>query len=235
MRFLIFILIIFLNAPLLLAKEWKSLRVYKKETQKETLSSSDWLKLDRVKNTLVWQEANLFNLKNNLPQEYKSISQRRDFYKWLFSELDKKEHEIIWVKMAHFISKKMHLMEVFPYSVFSKKDIRSYARKGSEIVFNNAFIELQGLYNSQSILKAGKALEWDRTIIEKEQYEWLHGIYKTMDDGNLKILERIAKGKFLYGLLVPKAIRFKGNLLKAEMRYNYAIEVLRPYCENRYK
>ncbi|MDO5981793.1 Insecticidal toxin complex protein [Flavivirga spongiicola] len=235
MRWIIFFFILIFNYTTLSAKEWKSLRVYKKETQKDTLLPSDWLKQDRTRNTLVWQEANLFNLKNNSSQEYKSISQRRDFYKWLFNELKKKKHEVVWVKMAYFISKKMHLMEVFPYSIFSKKDIKTYAKKGSETVFNNVFIELQRLYNSQSILKTEKALEWDKTILKKEQYEWIDNIYKTIDARNLKTLERIAKGKFLYGLLVPKAVRFKGELSKAVTRYNYAIEVLKPYCENRYK
>ncbi len=101
------------------------------------LPPSDWLKCDRTRNTIVWQEANVFNLKNNSPQEYQNISQRRDFYKWLFNELNKKEHEVIWVKMAYFISKRMRLTEVFPYSVFSKKGIKTYARQGSKTVFNN--------------------------------------------------------------------------------------------------
>ncbi len=234
MRWIIFFFILTFSNTLS-AREWLSLRIYKKETQQELLPPSDWLKCDRTRNTVVWQEANVFNLKNNSPQEYQNISQRRDFYKWLFNELNKKEHEVIWVKMAYFISKKMRLTEVFPYSVFSKKGIKTYARQGSETVFNNVFIELQKLYNSQSILKKEKALKWDKTILKKEQYKWIDSIYKTMDAKNLKTLERIAKGKFLYSVFVPKAIRFKGDLSKAEMRYNYAIEVLKPYCENRYK
>ncbi|TGV04555.1 Insecticidal toxin complex protein [Flavivirga rizhaonensis] len=234
MRWIIFFFILISN-NVLFAKEWKSLKVYQRETQQKFLSPSDWLKCDRTKNTLVWQRANIYNLSHNLPEEYVNIKQRRDFYKWLFNELNKKEHEVIWVKMAYFISKKMHLVEVFPYSIFSKRTIKVYAKQGSKTVFNNVFIELQKLYNSQVILKTGKAIGWDKTILKKEQYEWIDGIYKTMDAKNLKTLERIAKGKFLYGLLVPKIIRFKGNLSEAEIRYNYAIEVLKPYCENRYK
>ncbi|WP_303317478.1 Insecticidal toxin complex protein [Flavivirga abyssicola] len=234
MRWIIFFFIIISN-NVLLAKEWKNLKVYQRETQQKFLAPSDWLKCDRSKNTLVWQHANIYNLSHNLPEEYVNIKQRRDFYKWLFNELEKKKDEVIWVKMAHFISKKMHLMEVFPYTIFSKKAIKAYARQGSETVFNNAFVELQKLYVSKSILKTEQALDWDKTILKKEQYEWIDNIYKSMDTKSLKTLERIAKGKFLYGLLLPKAIRFKGNLSKAKTRYNYAIEVLKPYCENRYK
>ena len=55
-----------------------------------------------------------------------------------------------------------------------------------------------------------------------------------MDEKSLKKIKRIAKGAFLYALVVPKAIRFKGNLSKAEARYNYAFNRLRVYCKNRY-
>ncbi|AUP78076.1 Insecticidal toxin complex protein [Flavivirga eckloniae] len=230
---IVYFILIFSNT--VSAKEWKSLRVYQKETQREKLLPSDWLKRDRIKNTLVWQEANVFNLKNNLSREYKNISQRRDFYKWFFYELNKKGHDVVWVQMAYFISKKMHLMEIFPYSIFSKKEVKTYARQGSELVFNNAFEELQKLYNSKLVLKTDKATVWDRAILKKEQYEWIDRIYKTMNAKSLKTLKRIAKGKCLYGLFLPRAIRFKGDLSKAETRYKYAIEVLKPYCKNRYK
>ena len=56
-----------------------------------------------------------------------------------------------------------------------------------------------------------------------------------MNSKDLKILDRIAKGKFLYSLLVPKEIRFEGSLSNSETRYNYAINKLRPYCKKAYK
>tara|TARA_R110002049_G_scaffold302258_1_gene494972 strand:+ start:29232 stop:29912 length:681 start_codon:yes stop_codon:yes gene_type:complete len=217
------------------AKEWKRLELYQSETKNETLLPSDWLKSDRLQNTVVWQRANAFNLQNDLPQEYTNISQRRDFYKWLFETLEKKGHEVVWVKMAYFISKKMHLMEVFPYHVFIKKTIKSYAVTGNALVFNNAFNELNELLDSDTILKDDKAVAWDKTILHKEQCQWLDSVYITMDTKNLKTLERIAKRKFLYSLVVPKAIAFKGILSNAEDRYLYAVEVLKPYCENAYK
>ncbi|SFZ92854.1 hypothetical protein SAMN05428642_1021039 [Flaviramulus basaltis] len=230
-RWIVFLFLFMLNNTLY-AKEWESLKAYQKITQKENLSPSDWLKRDRNENTLVWKEANIFNLKNNLPKEYTSIIQRRDFYKWLYSEISNKGHEILWINMAYFISKKMHLMEVFPYSIFSKRKIKTYAREGSETVFNNAFAELNKLYNSKFILKEEKALEWDKSILKKEQYIWIDSVYKKMDAKSFKTLESIARGEFLYGLLVPKSIRFNGDLSNAESRYQYAINKLKPYCEN---
>ncbi len=217
------------------AKEWKSLKAYQKATQKQNLSPSDWLKSDRQKNTLIWQKANSYNLINNLPHEYIKIKERRDFYKWMYSELNKQGHEIVWVKMAHYISTKLRKMESFPFSIFSSKKILEYANTGSEMVFNNAFLELNLIYTSNKVYKGNKALLWDEVILHKEQFLWIDSIYKTIDRQSLKKLQRIAKGKFLYGLVVPKAIRFRGNLSNAETRYHYAFHKLRAYCANRYK
>lgn len=129
----------------------------------------------------------------------------------------------------------MHLVEVFPYSLLSKKTIKHYTNAGSDTVFNNAFIELHELYLSQDVLQGNEANLWDKKILKEEQYFWIDSVYKTIDTKSLKTLERIVKGKFLYGLALPKSIRFKGQPAKAESRYNYALEILKPYCQNRHK
>ncbi|MFD2727460.1 Insecticidal toxin complex protein [Hyunsoonleella rubra] len=217
------------------AKEWNSLTVYQNTTGKTELSTSDWLRKDRVRNTAKWQNANRHNLAHNLSNEYQTMAQRRDFYQWLYLELDKKGHDLAWISMAHFISKKMHLMEVFPFAIFVRKKIKDHARQGSEAVFMEAFGEFHKLFISDRIYKVEDALQKDKEILKKEQFVWIEGIYKNMDSKSLKTLSRIAKGKGLYGLLVPKPIRFQGDLSKAQSRYNYAVETLRPYCVARYK
>mgnify|MGYP000468783031 FL=1 len=233
MRWIIlFIIIIFSNS--ISAKEWRNLKAYQKITQKQNLSPSDWLKSDRLKNTLVWQLANQYNLIHNLPEEYNKIKERKDFYEWVYKEIERKGHEVVWVKMAHYISTKLRKMESFPYSIFSIKKILEYANMGSKQVFNKAFVELKSIYKSHKIYKGKEAERWDKNILHKEQYLWIDSIYKTMYEKSLKKIKRIAKGAFLYALVVPKAIRFKGNLSKAEARYNYAFNRLRVYCKNRY-
>ena len=125
------------------AKEWRNLEAYQKITQKQNLSPSDWLKSDRLKNTQVWQQANQYNLNHNLPNQYTKIKQRKAFYKWLYLELDKKGHEVVWVKMAHYISTKLRKMESFPYAIFTSKKILKYANMGSKLVFNKCFCRVK--------------------------------------------------------------------------------------------
>lgn len=225
----------FLISEAALASEWSCLKVYQKETGKDVLSEKDWLKSDRRKNSQVWQQANSYNLENQLPSEYKTIKQRRDFYEWYYVTISKKGHEVVWPKMAHYISNKLRLTKIFPFNIFIKKDIKEYAFQGSEIVFNYAFEFLKTLYNSQEILKDKTALNWDERILYQEQINWIQSIYKDIDDDALKTIEKMAKGKGFYSLITPKAIRFEGDISDQNMRYQYALEELRTYCKKRYQ
>ncbi|MCK0157727.1 Insecticidal toxin complex protein [Cellulophaga sp. F20128] len=216
------------------ASEWKNLKQYQKETGKVALSSSDWLTADRLKNSGIWHNANIFNLKNNGYLEYQTINQRTSFYKWYGVEIEKKGHTVVWPKMAYFISRKLHLTKNFPYNLLVNKDVKVYSYKGSEVVFNAAFTSLKELFFSSVILKGSAALHWDTSTLYKEQYVWLADLYLEMDAKTIKRLANIAKGNFLYGLVVPKSIRFKGDLSDCEDRYLYAVHTLRKYCKNTY-
>ncbi len=230
MKYILFVFT-FLYCSITYGKEWKNLRIYQKTTKLENLGAADWLKSDRKHNTKTWQRANAYNLKHNLSEEYKSISQRRDFYNWIHSELQNKGHEVLWPKMAHLISSKLHLVEVFPYNMFTKKKIKIYSNEGSVVVFEKAFPLLNGIMNAEMSLKGKEALEWDQDILYKEQYLWLEKIYASVDVKTIKTIGRIAKGRFLYGFVVPKAIRFNGDIAMAKMRYDYAVHTLREYCK----
>lgn len=232
---LLCLLICFSNS--VYCKEWKNLKTYQKSTLKIHLSASDWLKSDRKQNTLVWQRANIYNLNGNLPEEYTSIIQRRDFYQWIYNELNNKGHEVVWPAMAHYISNKLRLVNTFPLNLLIREKIKNYSYQGSEVVFNSAFQTLRGLLNSQSILKGEAAIKWDSNLLKLEQFDWLATIYSTIDERGLKTISRIAKGKFLYAFVLPKKLRFRGDISKAESRYNYAFLILRTYCKKsrRYK
>lgn len=216
------------------AKEWSSLRCYQKQTGLSKLQPSDWLAKDRKKNTITWQQANLYNLQNNQPQEYETIKQRRDFYEWLYKDLEEKGFEVMWPKMAYYISNKLRLTKAFPFSVFTTRDLKSYAYQGSKTVFDNAFSDLNELYRAD-VLTGEVALRWDETMLYEEQYHWIQNIYDEVDEKTLKTISRMAKGKGFYGLVVPKEIRFQGDISSEEIRYNYALTTLRFYCKTHFE
>ncbi|MBP0904582.1 Insecticidal toxin complex protein [Mariniflexile gromovii] len=231
MRIYCFLFLFVLNLSVY-AKEWSSIRVYHKVTGKENLLPSDWLKSDRVNNTTVWQQANVFNLEYNLPNEYTGLAERKDFYNWVQAEVEKQGHQVVWFKMVDFITGKLHTMETFPNVVFVNKRIMNYAQSCSEIIFENSFSEIKKLFESAHILNEEAGLQWDKNMLYKEQYVWVDDIINTIDARSLKKIENILQGKCLYGLFVPRAIRFTGDLENKEMRYEYALNTLRPYFQN---
>lgn len=217
------------------SKEWCSLKSFQKETGLLELTNSDWLKSDRKQKTQVWENANVFNLNNQLSSDYETIVQRRDFYEWYYESMEEKGHEVVWPKMAHYISKRLRLTKIFPFSILTKKEVKQYAYQGSEQVFNQGFEKLKSMYNSTDILKNESALQWDKEILYLEQYFWIQDIYTDIDDNTLKTISKMAKGKGFYSLLVPKEIRFHGDISNTETRYQYALETLRNYCQKRYQ
>lgn len=212
------------------AKEWKSIEQYQKFTHNAQLSSSDWLASDRRQNTLIWKHANAYNLVNDKPQEYQSIKQRRDFYSWINHEFESKGQEVTWPKMAYYISFKLRLLQRFPHRIFTSKKIKLFSQQANELIFNSAFDKLGDLFTSEKVLKNQEAIQWDKLMLHDEQYIWVDRIYKEIDSKSLKQIEHIVKGKFLYALVVPKAIRFEGDISNPEERYRYAFDVFRPYC-----
>lgn len=216
------------------AAEWKNFKAYQQKNGRNTLLPKDWLKKDRLKNTVTWQQANSFNLKNNSFLEYQTIKQRRDFYKWYALYIEKKGHKVVWPRMAHFISAKLNLATHYPYKMFLKNDVIDAAKIGSEKVFNSAFLSMYNLYSNTTVLNEKESLAWDEAILYKEQHIWVKEVYDTLNEKTLKRLAHIAKGKFVYAVVVPKKLRFKGCLASAQERYTYAMQTLRKHCENSY-
>jgi hypothetical protein len=214
------------------SEEYKNLKAYEQLTHQKTLSASDWLTHDRKHKTSVWKNANHYNLIHKKPNEYKTLKQRRDFYAWLYETLKEKGNEVVWPKMAAFISNKLQLIKQFPQCLLIRKNVKDYAEIGSEKVFVNAFNDLNDLYNSSTGILGEEAENWDNTMLYKEQFDYLQPIYDKMNTKSLGQIEHIAKGKFLYAFFVPKEIRFKGHIDNPKDRFNFALNQLKQYCKN---
>lgn len=213
------------------SKEWSCLKEYQKQTNQVTLQPQDWLKRDRLRKTVTWKNANAYNLTHNLPHEYETIKQHKDFYEWLDADLKAKGHEVLWPKMAYFISNKLRLLECFPYEMLANKKFIQYGHAGSNSVFINSFPMLKNLYESEIVLQGTAAVDWDKAILKEEQYDWIEKVYLQMDEKSITLMERVAAGRSFYGLFVPKKVRYKGDISKAEERYDFALNKLRVYCK----
>jgi hypothetical protein len=232
----VFILLFyFLSNDFCYAQEWKNLSTYKKEAGFSVLEEGNWLRKDRKRNTAVWKSANIFNLLNEqASSKYTNIHQIRDFYIW-FDEVRKEQnHEVNWVGIAAIAAGNLAKLDNSFVKIFvtNDKEIQTFAEQGSRKVFDFAIPELKKIYFLEQLLTGEEARNWDYKYGRIEQCDILSGIYNKLSDKAIKKLQKMAEGKGIYSLVIPKELKFKGDLKNCEARYNYSINTLLEYYKN---
>jgi hypothetical protein len=233
MKRIVLIVLIIINVINLSAQEWKNLRTYKKSTGKEVLSNGNWLKKDRKRNTEIWQKANEYHLSNLNPAAYTNIEQRRDFYKWFDEWRLEKGHEIEWVGVAAIVAGQFANTENWFVQKFVIRNqaIIDFAATGNQTILNDVFPELQQVYFSDSLLIKEAAEIWDSTYGYREQCVIIQPFYEKQDKKAVDKLRKMAKGKGIFFFVVPKSIRFKGDITNCEDRFKHGNIVLPKYYE----
>jgi len=232
---LIPILLILLNSNFVFSQEWKNFRTYQKETGYSILQDGNWLKKDRKKQKKVWQQANLFNLKAiNGNQKYQTIRQIRDFYLWFDIERKKEGHEIVGVGVAAIVADQLSKLNNGFIRIFivRNKEVVKFANEGSELVFEFAFPLLKEVCFSDEVIKGEDAVSWSLRNGEIEQCQILEPLYKDLSPKALHKLNKMAKGKGIYSLGVPKSLRYTGNIEDCQTRFEHAINKVLPYYIN---
>lgn len=69
----------------------------------------------------------------------------------------------------------------------------------------------------------------------QEQCEILEPLYTKLSDKAIFRLSKMAKGKGIFKLGVPKALRFEGPIKNCENRFNHAVNKLLPYYLDKLK
>lgn len=226
------VILFFVSLNILLAQEWNNLRVYKKETGFSKLKEGCWLKRDRKNQTIIWHQANLFNLQSSTGHlQYKSIQQISDFYNWFDTERKKQGHEILWIGISSIATGQLAKIEHFGIRTFiiNNKNIVQFANDGSLAVLKYAFPQLKRVYFSTEIIKGNAAKNWDLKFGQKEQCIALDSCYLKLTAKDLHKLERMAKGKGIYNLGIPKKLRFEGKIENCNDRFEHGLNKLIPY------
>ncbi len=228
----ILMLIILMNTNLAFTQEWKSLKSYQKETGNSFLLDGCWLKKDRKRHTAIWRQANKYNLNiENGNKKYRSISQIRDFYFWFDEERKKQGHEIKWIRIAATAAGQLSKLDRCFIRVFivRKKEVVKFANEGSEKVFAFAFPQLKNLYFSNEIIIGKDAEYWDNNYGKREQCEILEPLYKKLSKKAIKKLDRMAKGKGIFHLGVPKELKYEGEIDDCQSRFEHGMIKLLPF------
>jgi len=226
----------FLNINPTFSQEWKNLKAYRKETGKKDLLAGQWLEKDRKMNTDIWKNANKHNLtleKGN--QNYKTISQIRDFYLWFESERLKQGHEIKWIGVAQVVAGQLSLMDrnFIRVVIIRNKDVVNFANEASIKVFEYAFPQLRNVLSSEKLIVSHEAQKWDDDYGTKEQCEILEPIYQKLSPKTLNQLDRMVKGKGIYRFGVRKRMRYEGSIEDCKVRFAHAANKISPYIERK--
>ena len=214
------------------SQEWKNLKLYQKETGNINLHDGCWLKINRKNNDEIWKKANLFNLSiDNGNIKYKTISQIRDFYRWFDFEREKQGHEIKWIGITVTVTDQLSKLDCgFIRSfIVSDQDVLLFANEGSKKVFEFAFPQLRTVYFSKELIKGETANFWDSEYGMKEQCLVLEPLYQKLSKKALRKLDRMAKGKGIFALAVPKELKYVGSIEDCKVRFEHGINKVLPF------
>lgn len=223
---LIALLLFLLNTNSAVSQEWKNLRSYQKETGNTSLAAGCWLRKDRQQNNTVWNNANVFNLSlDNGDLKYKTISQIRDFYRWFDQEIEKKGHEIKWIKSAGYVADQLSKTDCGFIRAFivRNKEVVAFANEGSKEVFAFGYPQLKQVYFSPDLIKGAAAKDWDSIYGTKEQCVILEPLYRKLSSKAIWKLDRMAKGKGIFAFGVSKEWRFVGSIKNCKARFEHGM------------
>lgn len=205
---------------------------YRAITGSDQLLEGCWLKKDRKKNTIIWQNANAFNLTSaNGYLKYKTIEQIRDFYEWFDKERIKKGHEIKYIGIAATVASQLSILENYFVRNLLVRDegVLGFANDASKKVFEFAFYEMREVFELKESLIGTEAEKWDYDYGKNEQCYVLETIYESLPSKTIQKLEKMAKGKGVYYFGVPKELQFEGDIKDCNDRINHAARKIKPY------
>ena len=220
------------NTNIIFAQEWSNLKSYKKETGNSSLLEGCWLKKDRKRQTKIWKQANKYNLNiENGNKKYQTICQIQAFYFWFDQERKKQEQEIKWAGIAAIAAGQLSKLDIgfIRVIIVRNTELVDFAHEGSEKVFAFALPQFKKIYFSNKITTGKDAEKWDKKFGMREQCEILEPLYQMLSKKAISKLERMAKGKGIFRLGVPKELRYEGEIDNCQARFEHGINKLLPY------
>jgi RHS repeat-associated protein len=186
-----------------------------------SLGAGDWYKSDRVNNTSVWQSANSYNLTQTSGfNEYTTITQRTAFYGWFDQTTQAMGFETNWPGAAEIVAGQMSLLDNPLVAQIVGDDVVAFGNAGNKAIFDDVFGNLSALISGPA-LKGGAALAWDMATLHNEQFNVVQPLYEAQSAATIQTLSRMASGQGVFGIGLRSDLRFKGNILNPQDRFNH--------------
>jgi len=164
------------------------------DSYKGQLGCGDWRESDRLNNTQVWKNANMYNTKNNIKNQYEPFSQVLAYYKWVQSESDKIGHEVKWMSGAIGLVGDLTALEkgasflMRDSTVKLLEDLNIGIQNATLPFFNNL---LYGKF-ANNPLKGDAAKNWDIALVNYEQGVIAPPIYKSAPKSAIAGMNQLA-------------------------------------------
>ena len=226
------IFILFLSTNRSFSQEQKNLKSYIQKTGNSFLQDGYWLKKDRKRQNEVWKNANSYNLSlENGYTKYNTICQIRDFYLWFDFERKRLGQEMNWIGIAAIAAGQLSLLDngFIRLLLVRNKEVVKFADEGSKKVLEFAFPLLRNVYFSNNIITGKDAENWDLEYGKVEQCVILDSLYKKLSPVAQGKLDKMAGGKGLFSLGVPKALQYTGSIEDCQARFEHGINIMIPY------
>ena len=146
------------------------------------MTTQDWLKSDRERDTPVWRRAcqtNLMSGAHGDASQYQQIEERRDFYLWFYNAACARGFETRWALAAYLVANGaaqvanmdanavQALANVIGSGV-APLGLQAAMRQGNQMIFDNVLPKLRKLWEGQA-LTGQDALRWDMQTLAEEQ------------------------------------------------------------------
>jgi len=216
------------------AREWKNKTELKRTTGQDDLPNGDWLRKDRKKNTDIWSDANRYNMSSNQGDVcYTSFAQKRDFYYWLDTELQNRGSDVRWPGVAYIVTRRLRYLDsrFVQKIIIRDKAFIDFVEKCNNLILTNIYLDLRALYNREEALTGSEARHWDSTLTYKEQCTIVDTVYDMQPRRIVEKLNRMAHGKGIYKLVMPRKLRINKNISDCENRCAYGLNIISRYYD----
>ena len=165
------------------------------------------------------------------------LRKKKDFYRWFDGYRRNAGHEVKWAGSAYLITKRLVVMDnwFIRTVVVADKDFVKFVQQSNALILKNIYPNLQQVYELAKPLKGTEAVYWDSVTIYKEQCKVVDTLYAKQPARVLRKFNRMAAGKGIYALFVPKKMRMKGDIKSCRVRCDYGLHTITQYYEEKYE
>jgi hypothetical protein len=128
--------------------------------------------------------------------------------------------ETNWPGAAEIVAGQMSLLDNPLVAQIVGDDVVAFGNAGNKAIFDDVFGNLSALISGPA-LKGGAALAWDMATLHNEQFNVVQPLYEAQSAATIQTLSRMASGQGVFGIGLRSDLRFKGNILNPQDRFNH--------------